>query len=102
MIRKTGARPQKLEEDGVRLLLREEPRHHWAHPELVRGQGEVPSGGKYSVLLRLTAPHTPDQVLTPGGQTPHVLRRLIEAQPGAGRRAPGGEGGGGGELSGDM
>ena len=55
-------RSQQGQQEGVGLLLREEPGgHHGARPELVRGEGEVPDEV-------LAAPGARAAVLHPAGE----------------------------------
>ena len=60
-------RSEEGEQEGVRLLLCEEARHHGARPELVRGEGEVPDEV-------LATPGAGAAVLHPAGEAGHQVQ----------------------------
>lgn len=80
-----GLRSDQSQQEGVRLLLRQEAGPEWAGPELVRGEGEVP-----------------DQVLTATRHPPHTLLGDGLPQPGAPLSRPPGESRGEVQLGVDM
>ena len=60
-------RSEQSQQESVRLLLSEQPRHHGAPPELVRGEGEVPDEV-------LATPGTGAAVLQPPGEAGHQVQ----------------------------